>query len=726
MMTIHDSQIVNHLLLLRQLTRRLGWITSDNAVPRNSGTLAERVLVNLAQEPHSILHDDLVSTILALKPPLSFIAEGERLTMRKVALVAEDGLSAALEEIAFRSDHPLSLRRLRTLRVSLAIALNSLDVEDEGEWHAVQLFWSEQKQDLNIRLIEIVMGISQDLNGHFSVASTPGPMNQVLTEQLFRTSEDLLRVLGRLTTAFPINVRSLKIVTTSVADVFACASTADSQYSQTSTACVAAQDARQDCLEFLHALSEPETKAEPDKLGAEVILGTLLKHAKKDGGRDPVHHVLQILAMIEFLLPLPTDGTSATETEEPSHWVTRVLPSVLTELKEFLRLLDVENRVHLLKRLTKLDQGTIGIGEWLLAEELKHALTILERLTGHLLTDLRLVLQHELYLSLCILDELITPLSDVATWCIDAIASTDDLSRTLTQCFGALLDANVTCQPLTNIVKVMAEKVGRFDEGLKRSVLLGYLRVVQLEGIYLSESMQNILGMLKEQTSPSYPSDPLRFELARLLASLAVLHPIIDAALAGEILAILEWLTKEDQTGVDDDENRTTALYGLTQRAFSQLCDAMESALLLDPAREHQSKSLASIRDKIIVKDSPGEADNVPPFIELPETLQMSLRDVEDLLERRSRGTEREREAKRTAPSTPKGVKTPDLLGVVISPPTAVLRSPAATGLTKTYVANDFRQLRQAPSSRLNTSRLPSMHGMFSGPSLWSLVLTCC
>lgn len=706
--------------MLRQLTRRLGWITSDNAVPRNSGTLAERVLVNLAQEPHAILHDDLVSTILALKPPLSFIAEGERLTMRKVALVAEDGLSAALEEIAFKSDHPLSLRRLRALRVSLAVALNSLDVEDEGEWHTVQLFWSEQKQDLNIRLIEIVMGISQDLSAHFSVASIPGPMNQALTEQLFRTSEDLLRVLGRLTTAFPVNVRSLKIATASVADVFACASTADSQYSQTSPACVAAQEARQGCLEFLHALSEPETKAEPDRLGAEVILGTLLKHAKKGSGRDPVHHVLQIHAMIEFLLPLPTDGTSLMGTEEPSHWVTRVLPSVLTELKGFLRLLDVEDRVHLLKRLTKLDQGTIGIGEWLLAEELKHALTILERLTGHLLTDLRLVLQHELYLSLCILHQLITPLSDVATWCIDAIASTDDLSRTLTQFFGALLDANVTCQPLTNIIKVMAEKVDRFDEGLKRSVLLGYLRVVQLEGIYLSESMQNILGMLKEQTSPSYTSDPLRFELARLLASLAVLHSIIDAALAGEILAILEWLTKEDQKGVDD-ENRSTLLYGLTQKAFRQLCDAMESALLVDPAHEHQSKLLASIRDKIIVKEE--EADNVPPFVELPETLQMPLRDVEDLLERRSHGTAREREAKRTAPSTPKGAKTPDLLGVVISPPAAVLRSPAATGLTKTYVANDFRQLRQAPSSRLNTSRLPSMHGMFSGLLLWSSVL---
>ncbi len=715
--------------MLRQLTRRLGWITSDNAIPRNSGTLAERVLVNLAQEPHSILHDDLVSTILSLKPPLSFIADGERLTLRKVALVAEDGLSAALEEIAFKSDNPLSLRRLRTLRVSLVILLNSLDAEDEGEWHAVDLFWSEQKQDLNIRLIEIVMGISQDLNTRFSVASVPGPVNQALTEQLFRTSEDLLRVLGKLSVAFPLNVRSLRTATTWIADVFACAGMADSQYSQTNTACVAAQEARQACIEFLRALSEPEVTAEPDKLGADVILGTLLKHAERSGGRDPVHHVLQTYAMIEFLLPLPQK-----ETEEPSHWVTLVLPSVLVELKEFTRLLDIENRVHLLKRLIKLDRGTIGIGEWLLAEELKHALTILERLTGHLSssTEQWIVLQHEVYLALCVLHELIMPRSDVVAWCIDAIASTDDLSRTLTQCFGALLDANVTCQPLMNIVKVLAENVGVFGEGLKRSVLLEYLRVMQLEGLYLSDSMEKILAMLKEQTSPSYTSDPLRFELARFLSSLADLHSSIDATLAGEVLAILEWLTKEDQKGVDD-EDRATLLYGLAPKAFSQLCYAIESALLLnqaDPSHEQQSRLLATVREKIIVKDLSEEADKMPPLIELPETLSMSLAEVEILLKghhHRRGGAEQESETKghggATTPSTPKGVKTPDLLGVVISPPTAILRSPAATGLTKTYVANDFRQLRQAPATRLNTSRLPSMHGMLSSVLCSSFVV---
>ncbi|KAK2465996.1 hypothetical protein APHAL10511_001637 [Amanita phalloides] len=696
-------EIVNHLLLLRQLTRRLGWITSDNSVPRNSGTLAERVLVNLAQEPHSILHDDLISTMLSLKPPLSYITDAERLTMRKVALVAEDGLSAALEEIAFKSDHPLSLRRLRTLRVSFAILLNSLDVEDREEWHAVDLFWSEQKQDLNISLIEIVLGISQDLNAHFSIIFIPGPMNQALTEQLFRTSEEALRVLGRLTATFRLNVRSLRTLVTAIVDVFACASTADIRYSQSSTAYVAAQETRQACLEFLHALSEPDVIVEPDRLGAEVLLETLLKYVNESNGRDPGDHVLQILAVIDFILPSPTMGEG-----EPTHWVIPVLPNVLTELKEFLRLLDVENRAHLLKRLIGLDQGTVGIGEWLLTEEMKHTLKLLEGLSENSHSaNLRLVLQYELYLSLWVLNELIASRSNVATWCIDAIVSTDELSRTLTQCFTILLEMNMTCHPLTKTIRVMAEKESMLDEDLKRIVLLQHLRAVQSEGLYLSESMQTILAMLKEQECLPYNSDPLRFELARLLASLADVHSIIDATLAVEVVAILEWLAKQDHKGVDD-EKRGTLLYGLTSEVFSQLCNALENALLSNPSFEQKYTLLTSLREKIIVRDLQEEAYRVPTLIELPETLQMSLGDVQGLLKRS--GAEQEEEEKDTRPSTPKGVKTPDLLGVVISPPTAVLRSPAATGLTKTYVANDFRQLRQAPSSRLNTSRLPSMH----------------
>jgi hypothetical protein len=83
----------------------------------------------------------------------------------------------------------------------------------------------------------------------------------------------------------------------------------------------------------------------------------------------------------------------------------------------------------------------------------------------------------------------------------------------------------------------------------------------------------------------------------------------------------------------------------------------------------------------------------------LVERIALSIQDVQGLLHPPT-----------PTPSTPKRT-TPEVLGLVpISSPTALLRSPAATGLTKTYLNNDFRQLRQLPSARQNTSRLPSMH----------------
>ncbi|KAF8638616.1 hypothetical protein AX17_002157 [Amanita inopinata Kibby_2008] len=708
-------QIVNHLLLLRQLTRRLGWITSDNAIPRNSGTLAERVLVSLAQEPDAIMHDDLISTILSLRPPLSHIADSERLTMRKVALVAEDGLSAALEELAFKSDYPLSLRRLRTLRVSLAIVLNNLEGEESGEWHVVDTFWTEQNEDMNIRLIEILAGISQDLNAHFSVLSTLPSMNQSLAEQLFKTADDLLQLLARLTAMYPLNVKVMKGMVDSIADIFACTYTADILYHQPSAACIAAQGAQHTCLEFLRALSEPEVTAEPNKLGAEIVLQTLLNYADGNSGREPVNHLLQVFTMIDYILPFPADPSPMLHeqcNQDPSYWVTSVLPNILTDIRHFLRVLDVENRVHFLKRLIKLDEGELCIGEWLLMEELSHLLGTLDTLAASVPSvNLRVVLQHELYITLRLFYELAMPQSSTAEWCIEAIASTGDLSRTLTQSLMGVLEGNYTCQPLSNAIKILAEKAERLDEGLRRVVLLGLLRVTQLEGLYFSESMQRILTMLKEETSfmsnGSLSADSLHLELARLLSSLADLHAIMDVTLAEEVICILKWLTMQDEPRTDDEKKPCTVLHGLTTGAFAQLCGSMYDVLSSVPSSEPLLEELAHLQGRIVVKELSDDKAMLPAFVELPETLQLSIGALGSLLGQHEHGGGNVADV---PPSTPKGSKTPDLLGVVISPPTALLRSPAATGLTKTYANNDFRQLRQASSSRLNTSRLPSMH----------------
>ena len=65
-------------------------------------------------------------------------------------------------------------------------------------------------------------------------------------------------------------------------------------------------------------------------------------------------------------------------------------------------------------------------------------------------------------------------------------------------------------------------------------------------------------------------------------------------------------------------------------------------------------------------------------------------------------------------PSTPtrkSPAQSAEMLGMItVSPPNALLRSPEVKGLTKVYLKNDFRDLRQASAARQNTSRMPSRH----------------
>lgn len=65
--------------------------------------------------------------------------------MRKIASVARDGLWSAIEELAYTSLRPFSLRRLRVLRASIAIVAEELSYE-KGEWRVLERFWSEQNQ----------------------------------------------------------------------------------------------------------------------------------------------------------------------------------------------------------------------------------------------------------------------------------------------------------------------------------------------------------------------------------------------------------------------------------------------------------------------------------------------------------------------------------------------------------------------------------------------------
>ncbi|KAJ7639333.1 hypothetical protein FB45DRAFT_424905 [Roridomyces roridus] len=652
-------EIVNHLLLLRQLTRRLEWITTDNIPPRKSGILAEQILADLTQEPDAILRADFVQTILSLNPPLSYIAEHERLLMRKIALVADEGIGAAIDDLKFNSQHPLSPRRLRTIRVSLAIVRRELDLDPEGEWRILEALWDENAHGFVDRLVEIFRGVADDLNAHF--ACTPNSSTATLVEQLFRTADDLLGLIDQLTPALLMTTRALRDLTCRIADVLACVDGALAGYPSHRGVAVAATDVRQIALGLLSKLSEPRVYAEPSKLGAEVVLRSLLEHATNPSGRDPASHFLQVSALVEHVLP---------ETAADDIWVTSVLPSVLSELGAFFRLLEARKKVQFVERLVKVDDGVIGLGEWLLLEEVKHLAETLEALKHQLMSrELELVRQHQVFLSLQFLSELVSPA--MADWCIEAIGSVPEISQVLAVCLRMLLDMHLESVVLEELTKVLDSRAETFEPSLKFVLGLSRLRTGKYE-------LGGLLDVLKElpEEDEGY-REMMRYEVGQTLAAIA--DKELSAEMAQIVLGVLGWLVEQ---GMD-------TLRGISASSLSQLYAKLEETAPSD-------SKLDSIKVSIRVDDDDAM---VPAPTVLPDTLSLSVLDLENLLHPMV-----------SPPSTPKGTSnTPDILGIVTSP-TGLLRSPAATGLTKTYANNDFRVLRSSPTARLNTSRLPSMH----------------
>ncbi|CAA7258559.1 unnamed protein product [Cyclocybe aegerita] len=672
-------EILNHGLLLRQMTRRLQWIKNDadNQQPKKSGILAERLVVGLAKDPIAMLRDDLITAVLSLKPPFSFIEEDEILEMGKLAKVARDGLLSAIDELAYNSVRPFSLRRLRVLRVSIAIITEELN-DDDGPWRVLESFWNEHGQGLIPRLVTILSDLSDDLNQHFTLHSIPR-MHQALAELLFRTADDFMHLITHFASHYPLVARDLQRVATAVSDLYSCSDATTGTFSRASPAYLAAQSVRETCPGFLSRLSQQDVPSEPDGLVAQAMLRTLFDNASRSVGRDPVQQVLLVYNLVDSIFPQDEDPGS-------SSWTASVFPTILSELRDFCNLLDPKTQVRFIERLVKLDNEETGLGAWLLAEELQRLSTVFEDLPRQQDPNYQLLLQYQLSASFRLLHLLMTS-PTLSSWTISTLSSNADLSQLLDSTLSHILEVNVSSSPLAYLTRELAKHSADFTPDTRQNILLLLLRNAQTDPS-VAGALDFVPGTLQSVPSTSIAPVPLRNELGRTLSAYSDHASTMKADTAELVLQMLEWLSSQEDA-------KLKTLVGIAPEGLDYLCTTL-SAILPPPRAE----VVSSIRARLSTDE---DELLLPPTIELPDpnAFALPLSALENLLERK----------KLKEPSTPtKGTKTPDILGVVISPPTALLRSPAATGLTKTYANNDFRQLRQMPSTRLNTSRLPSTH----------------
>lgn len=668
---------MDHLLLLRQMVFRLGCML-DGDVPTKAGVDSEAILLQLCKAPRAMLRTALIDCALSLKPPHCVMTYEDQDSLQRAATVADKGLYGAVDCLLLPVERQPSFSYLRALRVGLAVVEQELSDRDEQE--VLQEFWQEASCSLETCLVDIFVGLSEEICGHFSVDPPPPASSEVLA-YMFRAASETVSILVSLAPTYPLPGRALRAFTVAAADLFVCTDIADILFSQTSPACVAAQDVRQSCVAAIRSLAEIPETLPGGKSNAQVVFRTLLEHGLQSGTHEPVHHLLQVFCLIDYLLPTPESDPT------PVAWGQAILPNVLKELWAFCRSLDTENKAHFVRRLIAVDKGNVGIGDWILQEELKdlsHSVQALQASDATL--QQTLVEQCQISLSLRFLLDLTTGTSPEAAWCITILATSKELVESFVAFLHEALAQNVTASHLTKILRTIASESSAFHDLLKLPLALALLRTSQQEGAFASDVTSSVYlaqSILLACPNHLVLANRVSTEISHLLHWLKSSSYIGEGNLPAALVDLLEWFTRTDNP----------TLMGVTRASFDELCGQLKSALDTE-----KQEALARLSNTLRFTE---DLTGIPDSVRLPETIELSAQEIEDLLA-----------PKAAVPSTPphKALKQDVLSLVTISPPIALIRSSTTTGLTKTYSNNDFRQLRQTPSARQNTSRLPSMH----------------
>jgi hypothetical protein len=659
---------------------RLKCMLGDD-IPTNSGIHAEHILVNLAKEPHAIVYPHLVDCILALQPPYYYIATEELAAMQETAELVEDGLQGAVDYLMQPLVQPPSIKSIRALRVALTVVTQELDEYDEQD--VLEEFWDKGNCSLQACLADVYAEVNEEICRHFTVKPCISLLSDTMPE-LFKASEETAAVMLRLAPHYPLPGRIIRNLVSSSANLFASTDFIDVAYAQSGPTCTAAQRSRQSCIGVVRSLAASPSEAVGGPTNGEIILRTLLLHGLQHGDNDPVHHLQQTSHLIDYLLPLPDDETASAE------WTQRMLPNVLHELWAFCSALDAESKAHFVRRMFGLDRDITGIADWMLQQELNDlskALSCLELPDTTL--QYQLMRQFQVTLSIWFLHSLLSSSSSVSKWCAGVLSTDLDTAHLIATCLEKLGTLNVVSPKFRKIVDIIASEPDRIADELKLPVALTLLRMCQFEEVTSSSidaSMSQASTILL--TLPPYlvKAQKVAYEVSALLYLLSNSPHLIEGDIPDGLLGLLEWLETSDDPAA-------TTIQGISSATFSSLCEKFAPLL---PDDRQTVLELLQARFKFPAQEGVARS----PLV-LPDQVELSVQDLENLMH-----------APMPTPSTPpkRALNQDALSAVTISPPTAVIRSPAATGLTKTYANNDFRQLRQTPSARQNTSRLPSMH----------------
>ena len=615
---------------------------------------------------------------------------------------------------------PISADALHSLCMGTVLLTHELQTGDPGtgEWAALNALWSQHSHGLPLHLLTALDALAADAHARFSLIPPPLLSSHAPLGCLLAGANELLQVLSYLIPSHPLPTRAVNGLVNAAADLFACGDAADTLNSAESSRAYF-WVLRGSCIEIVRALDP------------ELVLRGLLRRGTDLAGasaaaQDPVRQAHYALSLVDLVLPQEPDTPNGDK-------VRHALPRILPELAAFFRALDVDGRAHLVRRLAELDGGVLGIAEWLVLGELRELCAALRVLAAETPPpDLWTVKAHQVVVALRLLHDLMRGMALEARRIVAFVGSEAEPAGLLVMALNLLLANRAASQEQVELAQVLVQSCsgddGIFgangpDRNLWFALGLIFLRAVQHVSLTLTP-ISYALEALKQVPIRIIEPDRLSTEMGDALLVLASSTSPSSSSSSSSpppdnlgpeapaILSLLEWLVEQSHAGLP----QLATLRGISTDTFAQLCDALARALpsARRAALEHVRLHLHTAHEE----DAGLRSLHTLPLpmadvrIALGELLRPGLDAANAASAAAGIAGTGEGEAGRQLPN--RAITPPHARGVLsmvtVSPPTALLRSPAVTGLTKTYTANDFRALRQTPSARQNTSRLPSTH----------------
>lgn len=675
---LNSSQIVNHLLLLPQVIYRLEGVLKHATTPPSLSTIyVEQLLMCLCTRPESMIRPELASLADALPASCSSLSEGERCVMTEIISIAEGGVSKAIQTIMTWSHRAVDTIDGRVLQAALLILDKALEDREMGEWNVMQAAWQDGSHGLVYELVELLGRIIDPIHDQF-LLFPPSSLDPTIVTQLLSSSNTTMRILSRLLPGNPLPSRLNRALTHHITRLFIATDAVDSRYPQGGATCQAARVTRPTCADTLSVLSSITNNSAAAGAVGEDVLRTLLHIALYTEGDEPVARLEQAFWLLDLVLPLPVSDASGDRREE-KFWTRKVIPNVLPELQRFSRALAIDHRVQLAERLTALDRGETGLGQWFVDEELKHMLRTIKIMNeSPPESDRRRILQAQLINSVQFLAHMLELRST-----IDAASEYFHNSRTLqgfSDLFAALLQCSTAIPSVVDLACAFAPHVN----------LLGHIGQLDLALTLLRGTTFQPSAMLHVESIVPHLDQMFEQEVKTIAAEFGpALHHLVreetqpywqqhEESLARAVMACIKWLVSQS---VSED----LMLPGISEATFSALLSRVMAATS-ESTKPSDICTRFAFSNDIIMSPVPADAC---------ESFAISYNHLLDLIAAR--------------PKTP---PTPRLSGesifkmATMSPIAALVGSSRTSTLTKTYQNNDFRQL----SVRQNTSRRPSMH----------------